>query len=106
MFSSVSVLNFSNGMEGTVSYLRLQYDKHICVQNELERKKNEIIQLKDEARQASQTIAAKEQHIKDLENHFDTRRFVHVLRIISFDLKQSIVHGRLIVPDFGKFKVP
>lgn len=63
-----------NEMNGTVSYLRLQYDKHMCVQNELERKKKEIVQLQDEARQAAGTIEVKEQQIKQLENHFNIRR--------------------------------
>ena len=68
-------------MNGTVTYLRLQYDKHMCVQNELERKKKEIVQLQDKARQAAETINDKEQQIKHLENHFDIRRFV--IRISS-----------------------
>ena len=63
-------------MNGTVTYLRLQYDKHICVLNELERKKKEIVQLQEEARKATATIEDKDQQIKHLENHFDIRRFV------------------------------
>ena len=71
---------FRNDMQETVAFLRVQHEKHICVQNELDRKTNELRKLKEETKCATQTVGAKEQQIKNLESHFVIRRYVKSFR--------------------------